>query len=643
VPDPRTLVAKVLAAHGAPAGVRAGDEVTVTVDQSLIHDGTGTAVAQHLEAIGVERIAPRVGVCYVDHQLAQIGVESHADQRYLESVSARLGLKFSRAGNGICHQVHLERFAAPGEVMVGGDSHTPMGGGAGMLSIGVGSLDAAMALATGRHILVVPRVVRVTLTGRLGPWVSAKDVVLEVLRRLTVKGGVGAMLEYGGPGVATLSVPERGTIANMAAEAGATGAIFPSDERTREFLAAQGRPGDFRPLAADPGARYDGEIAVDLSALVPLVARPPSPDAVVPVAEVEGTPVAQVAVGSCTNSSYRDLMTVASVLRGRSIAPGLDVVVAPGSRQVLQMLARSGGLGDLIDAGVRILESGCGPCPGMGQVPAAGTASLRTFNRNFPGRCGSREVAVFLASPEVAAATALGGVIRDPRRLGEPPAVAVPASFPVDDRQIAEPPADGRKVAIVRGPTITPIPTAHEVTETVSGEVLLKLGGDVNTDDISPAGPLRRLWSNVAAAAEHTFAGVDPTFPARARAAGGGLIVAGANYGQGSSREVAVLQPLQLGVRAVLARGFARIHRANLINFAIVPLELDAAAYDAVAQGDRLRIGGLRAALAAGSARVEALNETRGARFALRLAFTPRERAVLLAGGLHRHARGARG
>ncbi len=640
---PRTLVEKILAEHGVEGPVAPGDEVTVRVDQSLLHDGTGTAVALHLEAMGVERIATRVGVCYVDHNMLQIGPESQTDHRYLASLSARLGLRFSRAGNGICHQVHLERFAAPGEILVGGDSHTSTAGGAGMLAIGVGSLDTAVALGTGRYHFTVPRMIRVTLTGRLAPWVSAKDVVLELLRRLTVKGGVGAILEYGGPGVATLSVPERGTIANMAVELGATSAVFPSDERTREFLAAQGRPGDFRPLEADPGARYDAEVTLDLGALEPLVAKPPSPDAVVPVAAVEGTPVAQVAVGSCTNSSYRDLMTVAAVLRGRRIPPSLDVVLVPGSRQVLQTLARNGALADLIDAGARLLESGCGPCPGMGQVPAAGTASLRTFNRNFPGRCGSQAVSVYLASPEVAAATALEGVIRDPRRLGPPPAVAVPAAFVVDDSQIVEPAADGRTVAIVRGESIKPIPRARPLDETLAGEVLLKVGDNVTTDDIAPSGArLMPLRSNVPALAEHTFAPIDPAFAARAKAAGGGIVVAGANYGQGSSREVAVLCPLHLGLRAVVAKSFARIHRTNLINFAIVPLVFAREAdYDAVGQGDRLRIPGLRTAIAAGAGTVEVLDETRGLAFPVRLAFGQREREVLLAGGLLARMRAA--
>ncbi|HEX7124386.1 MAG TPA: aconitate hydratase [Thermodesulfobacteriota bacterium] len=633
---PRTLVQKILATHGADRPLEPGDEVTISVDQSLIHDGTGVAVGLHLESMNVDRVRPRVAVCYVDHQLVQIGTESNNDHRYLESVSARFGLRYSRAGNGICHQVHLERFAVPGDVLVGGDSHTPMGGGMGMLSIGVGSLDTAVALATGRYVLPVPRTIRITLEGRLAPWVSAKDVVLEVLRRLTVKGGVGAILEYGGPGVATLSVPERGTIANMAVELGATTAIFPSDERTREFLAAQGRAADYRPLEADPGARYDQEIVIDLGGLVPLVAKPPSPDAVVPVSEVEGTPIQQVAVGSCTNSSYRDLMTVVSVLKGRRIAPSIDVALAPGSRQVLQMLARNGGLADLLDAGARILESGCGPCPGMGQVPASGSVSLRTFNRNFAGRCGSHEVSVYLASPETAVASALEGVIRDPRRLGEPPRIAVPAAFIVDDSHITPPPADGQGVPLVRGDSIKPLPVTRPVEDTLTGEVLLKLPDDINTDDISPSGArLMPLRSNIPALSEYTFRSFDPTFPARARAAGGGIVVSGANYGQGSSRESAALQTLHLGIRAVIAKSFARIHRSNLINFAVAPLVFgDEAGYDAVAQGDRLRIDGLAEALREGRETVMVANETRGTRFPVRLAFTPRERGVLVAGGL---------
>lgn len=633
---PRTLVQKILATHGAGGPLVPGDEVTIDVDQSLIHDGTGTAVGQHLEAMGIDRVKPRMAVCYVDHQLVQIGTESHNDHRYLESVSARFGLRYSRAGNGICHQIHLERFAAPGAVLVGGDSHTPMGGGMGMLSIGVGSLDTAVAMATGRYVLSVPKTIRITLTGRLLPWVSAKDVVLEVLRRLTVKGGVGAILEYGGPGVATLSAPERGTIANMATELGATSAIFPSDARTREFLAAQGREADFRPLEADAGARYDAELTIDLSALVPLVARPPSPDAVVPVSEVEGTPVQQVAIGSCTNSSYRDLMTVVSVLEGKRIARSIDVVLAPGSRQVLQMLARNGGLGVLLDAGARLLESGCGPCPGMGQVPSAGSVSLRTFNRNFAGRCGSHDVSVYLASPETAAASAVEGVIRDPRRLGAAPQVAVPAAFVVDDSHITPPPTDGRSVPLVRGESITPIPAARPLADRLAAEVLLKLPDHINTDDISPSGArLMPLRSNIPALSEYTFQSIDPTFPARAKAAGGGILVAGQNYGQGSSRESAALQTLHLGIHAVIAKGFARIHRTNLLNFAIVPLLFaEEGEYDGVEQGDRLRIDGLPEALRSGAETAVVVNETRGTTFPVRLAFTPRERAVLVAGGL---------
>ncbi len=633
---PKNLVQKILAAHGAAGSLAPGDEVTVTVDQGLLQDATGVPAALQLEAMGIDRIGSRLGVVYIDHNLLQTGGESQTDHRYLESAAARFGLHFSRPGNGICHQVHLERFAAPGEILIGSDSHSPMAGGLGMLAVGVGSLDAAVALGTGRYRLAVPKVIRVTLEGRLGPWVSAKDVVLEVTRRLTVKGGVGAVVEYGGPGAASLSAPERATITNMAVEMGATSAIFPSDERTREFLAAQGRGDQYRALSADPGATYQSEMTIDLAALEPQVALPASPDNVVPVGRVEGTAIGQVIVGSCTNSSYRDLMTVAAVLRGRRIAPGIDLVLAPGSRQVLAMLARNGALGDFVDAGARLIESGCGPCPGMGQVPAPGTVSLRTFNRNFAGRCGSKEVDVYLCSPEVAAASALEGVIRDPRRLGAPPAVAVPAEFAVDDSLVVAPPADGRGVPIVRGQTIKPVPVARPLDETLAGEVLLKVGDDLNTDQIAPSGarflPMR---SNVPALAEFTFAPIDPTFAARAKAAGGGLVVGGLNYGQGSSREVAVLCPLHLGLRAVVAKSFARIHRTNLINFAIVPLLFaDGADYEQVAQGDRLSVAGLRAAIARGDETIEAVDETHGGRISLRLAFNAREREVLLAGGL---------
>ena len=638
---PQNLTQKILAAHLVEGRLEPGAEIAIRIDQTLTQDATGTMAYLQLEAIGVPRVRTRRSVSYVDHNMLQTGYENADDHRYLQSVAARYGIYFSRPGNGICHQVQLERFSVPGETLLGADSHTPTSGGLGMLAIGAGGLDVAAAMAGAPFYLTMPRVTLVRLSGRLPEWVTAKDVIIELLRRLTVRGGVGRVMEYGGPGVATLSVPERATIANMGAELGATTSIFPSDEQTLAFLRAQGREGDWRPLAADPGAEFDEVIELDLSSLEPLVCLPSSPDSVRPVREVAGTPVAQVCIGSCTNSSYADLAGVAAILKGRSVHPGVSLTVSPGSRQVLAAIARSGALADLIAAGARILEAGCGPCIGMGQAPATGTASLRSFNRNFPGRSGTPGDQVYLASPLVCAASALRGVITDPRDLGVPPRVADPGPLGLEDNMIIPPPADGSAVEIVRGPNIKPLPRRGPLEEDLQGRVLLKVGDNISTDQIMPAGAkLLPLRSNVPALAEHVFAPIDPSFARRAREAGGGFVVGGQNYGQGSSREHAALCPMYLGVKAVFARSFARIHAANLVNFGILPLVLGEVADDVLAEGDEWRIPRVREQLASGGPlRVE--NLTQGKSFEVRHSLTPRQVQVLLAGGLLNYLRDA--
>lgn len=634
------LTGKIIAAHLVGGDMRAGEEIALRIDQTLTQDATGTMAYLQFEAMGVPRVRTRLSVSYVDHNMLQTGFENADDHRFLQSIAAKYGIYFSRPGNGICHQVHLERFAAPGLTLLGSDSHTPTSGGMGMLAIGAGGLDVAVAMAGGPFYLAMPRVLNVRLTGRLRPWVSAKDVILELLRRLSVKGGLGKVIEYSGPGVEGLSVPERATITNMGAELGATTSIFPSDAVTRRFLRAQGREEAWTPLAPDPDAAYDEVVAVDLDALEPLVAMPHSPDNVARVRDVAGTPVSQVSIGSCTNSSYLDLMRVAAILRGRTVHPGVSLSIAPGSRQVLEMIARNGALADLIAAGARVLEAACGPCIGMGQAPASGAVSVRTFNRNFEGRSGTPDAKVYLASPEVAAAAALTGVLTDPRSLGEYPSIALPDRFAVDDAGILPPAERPEAVEIVRGPNIKPLPVRGPLEASLSGQVLLKVGDDVTTDHILPAGAkILPLRSNIPAIAEYVFSRIDPTFAERARAAGGGFVVGGDNYGQGSSREHAALAPMYLGVKAVLAKSFARIHRANLVNFGILPLTFaDAGDYDAVQPGDVLRLEGVRERLAAGDA-LEVVNVTRDRRFRALHGLTPRQVEIVLAGGLLNYTR----
>lgn len=630
----KSLAYKILEEHLVSGRLEPGEEIAISVDQTLTQDATGTMAYLQFEAMGIPRVRTKLSVSYVDHNMLQTDYKNADDHRYLQSVAAKYGIYFSRPGNGICHQVHLERFSVPGQVLIGSDSHTPTCGGVGMLAIGVGGLDIAMALGGAPLYLTCPKVTLVRLHGSLQPWVSGKDVIFEVLRLLTVKGGVGKIIEYGGPGVESLSVPQRATITNMGAELGATTSVFPSDERTREYLRAQKREDAWRPLSADPDAHYDEVIEIDLSTLEPMVACPSSPDAVKKITEVQGTPVDQVCVGSCTNSSYRDLMTVAQILKGHVIHPRLSMTVTPGSRQVFEMIAENGALADLIAAGARILESACGPCIGQGQAPPSGGVSVRTFNRNFKGRSGTEDDYVYLASPEVAAATALKGELTDPRTLGDPPMVEMPAVFHVSDDMILKPAEDPDSVEIVRGPNIKPVPRNQPMPETISGQVLLKVGDNITTDHIMPAGPVLPLRSNIPAISEYVYQRVDATFPKRAKEAGGGIVVGGENYGQGSSREHAAIAPMYLGVRAKIAKSFARIHRTNLINFGILPLTfVNPADYDDVQQGDVLEIPNVRDAVKSGD-EVIVRNVTRGTQYRTRHGLTPRQVDIVLAGGL---------
>jgi aconitate hydratase len=634
----QNLAQKIISQHLVAGRMVPGEEVAIRIDQTLTQDATGTMAYLQLEAMGIPRVRTKLSVSYVDHNTLQTGFENADDHLFLQSIAAKYGIIFSRPGNGICHQVHLERFAVPGTTLLGSDSHTPTAGGVGALAIGAGGLDVAVAMAGGPFYFNMPAVIRVNLHGRLSPWVSAKDIILEVLRRLTVKGGVGKIIEYGGDGVATLSVPERATITNMGAELGATTSIFPSDEVTRSFLAAQGRPDDWVELLPDADATYEQVIDIDLGSLEPLVARPHMPDNVATVREVGPIKVNQVAIGSCTNSSYTDLMRVAAILKGKRVHPDVSLVIAPGSRQVLRMLAQNGALADLVTAGARILECACGPCIGMGQAPPSGGVSVRTFNRNFQGRSGTADALVYLASPEVAAATAINGYLSDPRELGDPINITLPASFPVDDGMFIFPPEDGAQVEIRRGPNIKPLPLPQPPDPMIEAPVILKTGDNITTDHISPAGakylPLR---SNIPALAEHAFEGVDPTFARRAREAGRGIILGGQNYGQGSSREHAALCPMYLGIKAVIAKSFARIHRSNLVNFGILPLTFaDPADYDRIEAGDRLIID-LHAGLEQDE--IAVTNVTRGFTFKVRHGLSPRQQAIILAGGLLNYTR----
>ncbi|MCX6354325.1 MAG: aconitate hydratase [Candidatus Aureabacteria bacterium] len=631
----KSVTEKIIARHLVGGGAAPGGGIALCIDQTLTQDATGTLAFLQFEALGRDRTHAGLSVSYVDHNTLQAVPENADDHRYLETTAARYGVYFSRPGNGICHQVHLERFAVPGATLLGSDSHTPTSGGLGMLAIGAGGLDVAAAMAGEPFYLAMPEVVLVRLAGRLRPWVSAKDIILEVLRRFGVGWGRGKILEYGGQGLAWLSVPERATIANMGTELGATSSVFPSDARAREFLSAQRRVRDWRPLLPERDAGYAHVVDIDVGKLEPLIALPHSPDNVRRVSEMKGIRVDQVCIGSCTNSSLRDMLEAAAMLKGRTIAPHVSFTVSPGSKQIFRMMARCGALDLMIAAGARMLENACGPCIGMGQAPPSGGVSLRTFNRNFKGRSGTPDAEIYLASTAAAVASALAGEITDPRKLGAPVKVRVPERYLIDDRMIVPPPKKRAAVRIVKGPNIKPLPRFGKLSDRIEGELLLVCGDNVSTDDIMPAGakflPLR---SNIPALAEHVFERIDPSFARRAREAGSGFIVAGDNYGQGSSREHAALAPRFLGVRAVIARSFARIHHANLVNFGIAPLTLVSGDdLRHFLRGDLLRVEGLRAAVSSGG-EVRIRTARRRAEIRARVSLNERSRKILLAGGL---------
>ncbi|HIV22113.1 MAG TPA: aconitate hydratase [Candidatus Scatomorpha stercorigallinarum] len=632
---------KLISAHLVSGDLTPGGEIAIRIDQTLTQDSTGTMAYLQLEAMGTEQVKTKRSVAYIDHNMLQSGFENADDHKYIQTVAAKHGIWFSRPGNGICHQVHLERFSVPGQTLLGSDSHTPTCGAAGMLAIGAGGLDVAVAMGGGAYYLAMPKICKVELTGALRPMVTAKDVILEVLRRLSVKGGVGKIMEYSGEGLKTLSVPERATIANMGAELGATTTVFPSDEVTRAFFKAQGREDDWSELMPDPDAEYDEEISIDLSALHPLAAMPHSPDNVAPVSEKAGIKIDQVAIGSCTNSSYADMMKVAEILDGHTVAPNVSLVISPGSRQVLTMLASNGALAKMVAAGARVLECACGPCIGMGQAPATDAVSLRTFNRNFCGRSGTASASVWLVSPETAAVSAITGVLTDPETWAPVEKPALPERFAADDSMVLAPAADPYAVEVVRGPNIKPFPKTQAPAETIEGKVLIKLGDNITTDHIMPSNAkLLPYRSNVPYLSEFCLTPCDAGFPARAKENGGGFIVAGQNYGQGSSREHAALAPLYLGVKGVVALGFARIHRANLINNGILPLCLeDEADYEALSLGDEITIDRVHEQIAA-AARGEGVTLRCGDReIKVRMTITPRQRDILLAGGLLNYTR----
>ena len=642
-----TIAQKLIRSHLVSGDMSVpGSEIGLKIDQTLTQDATGTMAYLEFEAMGVPRVKTERSVAYIDHNTLQTGFENADEHRYIQSVCKKHGLYFSRPGNGICHQVHLERFGIPGKTLIGSDSHTPTGGGIGMLAFGAGGLDVAVAMGGGTYYISMPKMVRVNLTGRLRPWVAAKDVILEVLRLLSVKGGVGKIIEYGGEGVKTLSVPERATITNMGAELGASTSVFPSDDVTRAFMKAQGREQDWMELSADADAVYDEVVDIDLSSLRPLAACPHSPDNVKAVEDLGPLPVNQCCIGSCTNSSLMDMLKVAAILKGKTVHPDVSLSIAPGSKQVYNMLAENGALADLIAAGARILECACGPCIGMGQSPNSGGISLRTFNRNFEGRSGTADAQVYLVSPEVAAASALTGVLTDPRTLGEAPVVTLPERFLINDNMIVPPAdeADMDAAEIVRGPNIKPFPKTAPLPETVEAPVLLKVGDNITTDHIMPAGAkILPLRSNIPAISEHCFVRCDEEFPARCKKQGKGIIIGGSNYGQGSSREHAALAPLYLGIKAVIVKSFARIHVANLINAGILPLTFkNEADYDRISLMDDIVLPDVRACLEQGKD-VTLENRTTGESFPLNAAFSRRQVEMLLAGGLLDYTRNQNG
>ena len=633
-----TLTEKILKAHLVDGEFVKGSEIGIRIDQTLTQDATGTMAYLEYEAMGVPRVKTEKSVAYIDHNTLQSGFENADDHRFIGSVAKKHGIYFSRPGNGICHQVHLERFGIPGKTLIGSDSHTPTGGGIGMIAIGAGGLDVAVAMGGGAYYITYPQIVKVNLTGKLSDWVSAKDVILEVLRRISVKGGVGKVMEYCGEGVKTLSVPERATITNMGAELGATTSIFPSDEVTKAFLKAQDRGDVWTELKADDDAVYDEVIDIDLGSLIPQAACPHSPDNVKNMEEIGKLKVDQVCIGSCTNSSFVDMMKVAYILKGKTVDPSVSLAIAPGSKQVLNMLASNGALATMIDAGARILESACGPCIGMGQAPNSGGVSLRTFNRNFLGRSGTKDGQIYLVSPETAAASALTGYLTDPRTLGEMPEIKVPEQFVINDNMVVAPaaPEEMDSVEVLRGPNIKPYPETAPLVESIECQVSLKVGDNITTDHIMPAGAkILPLRSNIPAISQHCFTVCDEEFPRRAKNMGKSIIVGGSNYGQGSSREHAALAPLYLGIKAVLVKSFARIHRANLINAGILPLTfVNEADYDKISQGDEIAIENVRADIEAGKTQLTVVNKTTGAQIPVLCELTGRTKDIILAGGL---------
>ena len=633
-----TLAQKLIKSHLVEGEMIPGQEIGLKIDQTLTQDATGTMAYLEFEAMGVDRVKTERSVAYIDHNTLQTGFENADDHRYIQTVTKKHGIYFSRPGNGICHQVHLERFGIPGKTLIGSDSHTPTGGGIGMLAMGAGGMDVAVAMGGGTYYIPMPTMTRINLTGYLKPWVSAKDVILEVLRRMTVKGGVGKIIEYGGEGVKTLSVPERATITNMGAELGATTSIFPSDEITLAFLKAQDRADDWTEILPDPDAQYDEVIDIDLCALEPMAACPHMPDKVKTTEEIGKIKVDQVAIGSCTNSSFVDMMKVAKILKGKTVCPTVSLCVAPGSKQVLNMLAMNGALGDMIGAGARILESACGPCIGMGQSPNSGGISLRTFNRNFEGRSGTKDAGIYLVSPEVAAASALTGYLTDPRDLGQAPTVEMPEHFTINDNMIEPPasPEEAASVEVLRGPNIKPFPKTEPLPESITAKAVLKVGDNITTDHIMPAGAkILPYRSNIPHLSQFCFGVCDESFPERIKAEGKGIIIGGANYGQGSSREHAALVPLYLGVKAVITKSFARIHVANLVNAGILPFTFaNEADYDRIDQMDQLELADIRTAME-NNTPVVLKNLTKNEEYPLDAShLSARQRAMLLCGGL---------
>ena len=638
----KTIAQKIIAQHLISGDMIPGSEIALKIDQTLTQDATGTMAYLEFETMGIPQVKTEFSIAYVDHNTLQCGFMNADDHQYLQTVAAKHGVRFSRPGNGICHQLHLERFGKPGKTLIGSDSHTPTGGGLGMLAFGAGGMDVAVAMGGGAYYINMPKMYKVELTGKLRPFVTAKDAALKLLQILSVKGGVGAIIEWGGEGVKTLTVTERATITNMGTELGATTSIFPSDEQTRIFLKAQGREADYVPLESDPDAVYDRVIPMDLSTLTPLIACPHSPDNVVEVSTLKDTKVDQVCIGSCTNSSLADMLKVAAILKGKTIAPGVDLSVSPGSRQVLSMLAACGVLNDILARGARLLECACGPCIGMGFSPNSGGVSLRTFNRNFLGRSGTKDANVYLVSPETAAASALTGFITDPMTLPPIPEIQLPEHFAIDDSGVLQPlpPEQAADAVVLRGPNIKPFPKGKPVEDEIGAQLVLKVGDNITTDHIMPAGakvlPYR---SNIPKMSEFCFEVCDPTFPARAKEAGSGIILGGSNYGQGSSREHAALVPMYLGIRAVVTKSFARIHVANLINAGILPLTFeDEADYDKFTQGDKLTISGIYSGMDTGFV---TMKNAQGAEARLHCDLTQRQKDILLAGGLLEYTREA--